>query len=88
VQTAITDMRRALHKGLGSSLAPAVMNSRNWVLSLVMSHAYLQMMLGRNAPSSSGHPGQATPLPTVQADLLFRRAANIGTEDALMDWRD
>jgi hypothetical protein len=48
LQTAITDLRGALsHEPRQQrALVSAMMNSRNWVLSLVASHAYLQALYG------------------------------------------
>jgi hypothetical protein len=84
IQTAIRDMKLAVRQGSSSLLARAVMNSRNWVLSLVISHSYIQMILGANA-GSPGFPGAATTLPGFQLDLLFGRAAKAGVEDGLRD---
>ena len=60
----------------GSPLASAVMDSRNWMLSVVMSHAYIQFMLGKNAG------GNAVPYFLA---MLATRAVNAGADDAEKD---
>ena len=82
METAITDMKRAVRQGSGSALASAVLNSRNWVLSLVMSHSYVQMLLGKNAAGSPRLPrGTITTQPSVQLHYLFEKAVNAGLRD-------
>jgi hypothetical protein len=77
--TAVMDMRNSLTRGDNRSLTDAVMNSRNWALSVVMNHCYVQSALGANA-GSSGFPGMATSLPAFQNELLFGRAVKAGNE--------
>ena len=85
--TAVADMKNAVQRNDQRLLASGVMNSRNWTLSLVISHCYIQTLLGGNAPGSSGFAGQATPMPTIQSGILFNRAANAGVEDGVRDRR-
>src|SRR5437867_9756705 len=47
--TAVADMKNAVQRNDQRLLASGVMNSRNWTLSLVMSHCYIQTLLGGNA---------------------------------------
>jgi hypothetical protein len=61
LRTAIHDMRNAINRVDQRLLTSGVMNSRNWSLSVVMSHCYAQSLLGAGAPGSSGFPGMATP---------------------------
>jgi hypothetical protein len=85
LRTAIHDMRNGISRGDNRLLTSGVMNSRNWTLSVVMSHSYIQSILGSGAPGSSGFPGQATPLPGFQAETLYRRASVAGYEDGARD---
>lgn len=85
LRTAIADMRNGIARGDSRLLTDGVMNSRNWTLSVVMSHCYVQAMFGANAKGSSGFPGQATPLPGFQAETLFARAGRVGSEDGERD---
>ena len=85
--TAVDDIKNAIQRNDQRLLASGVMNSRNWTLSVVMSHCYIQTLPGGNAPGSSGFAGQATPLPTIQLDLLFPRAVKAGVEDGARDRR-
>jgi hypothetical protein len=50
-----------------------------------MSHTYIQCILGGGATGPSGFPGQATPIPSIQADILFGRATKAGAEDGTRD---
>jgi hypothetical protein len=87
VHTAIKDMRNAVRSGRpGAPLASAVMNSRNWVVSVLMSHAYVQQMLA--AQVSMGGPGTITVGPSAQGFWLrglAERAVEAGMDDALKD---
>jgi hypothetical protein len=83
VHTAIKDIRNGLRQGDTRLLTSGVMNSRNWTLSIVVSHCFIQTLLGSNAPGSSGFPGQATPLPGYQAETLFARAGREGHAQGL-----
>jgi hypothetical protein len=53
-----------------ASLAHAVMDSRNWVVSAVMSHAYVQAMLAGDTPPARD-----------QVEKLAARAASLGEMD-------
>ena len=85
LRTAVADMKNGINRGDNRLLTSGVMNSRNWALSVVMSHTYIQSILGGGAPNSSGFPGQATPLPWFQAEILFARAGKAGAEDGTRD---
>jgi hypothetical protein len=82
--TAVADMKNGIARRDTRLLTSGVMNSRNWTLSVVMSHCYVQTMLGKNA-GSSGFPGMLHTGPGVQAHLLFPRASEAGVEDARRD---
>src|SRR5262245_33058355 len=86
VQTAITNLRSAVRSGRpGAPLASAVMNSRNWVLSILMSHAYVHRMVA--APVTG--PGFMYPLGQQTSTLreMAERAISVGADDAEMDRR-
>jgi hypothetical protein len=85
LKTAISDMKNALSLGDTTRLASGVMNSRNWTLSVVVSHCYAQSLTGMQAPMSSGRPNTASPFPEFQLDILFRRAIKAGIEDGKRD---
>jgi len=53
VQSAMSALRGALQmpQPMSRQLADATMNSRNWVLSLAMSHAFIQIMLTPGKPA-------------------------------------
>lgn len=78
VLTAVRDMKNAVRHGSTgvshASLATAVMNSRNWVLTVLAAHAYVQETLGTNSHGSSS--------PSFQLSLLAERAIQAGLEDA------
>lgn len=83
--TAIKDMKNGLDRSDNRLLTSGLMNSRNWALSVVMSHCYAQNLLGADSASSSGFPGMATPSASFQAEILFQRAAKAGIEDGVRD---
>jgi hypothetical protein len=87
VHTAIKDMRNAVRQARpGAPLASAVMNSRNWVVSVLMSHAYVQQMLA--ATVSVRGPGTVTVGPGAQGlwlKSLAERAVEAGMDDAQKD---
>jgi hypothetical protein len=85
LRIAIADMRNGINRGDNRLLTSGVMNSRNWALSLAMSHCYIQTILGEGVSRSSGFPGQATPLPEFQSETLFARAGRAGAEDGARD---
>jgi hypothetical protein len=84
LQIAVGNMKKALARGDNRLLTDGVMDSRNWTLSVVMSHCYVQTILGANA-GSSGFPGMATTIPTIQSEILFPRAVQAGCEDGKRD---
>jgi hypothetical protein len=73
LQHAITRMKAWLPQrtNQGHALVEAVMDSRNWTVSLVMSHAFIQGMLA----------GLKAPAPD-QVEKLAARAAQLGLQDA------
>jgi hypothetical protein len=87
LRTAVIDMRNGIKRGDSRLLTGGVMNSRNWALSVVMSHCYVQTILGEGAPGSSGFKGQGmmTPLPQYQSETLFQRAGKIGAAEGFRD---
>ncbi len=76
VQNAISRLRGALSQGAAPTraLAQATMDSRNWVLSVMMSHAYVQSWVEGDRP----------PNPNNLAGLA-ERAARTGDAQALTD---
>jgi len=79
MQLAITHLKHAVRhpESPTAGLASAVMDSRNWMLSLVMSHAYVQYLLGENAYGTSAAP--------VMLSVLADRAVNAGAQYAKKD---
>jgi len=77
VQTAVRDMQNAVRLGQpGRNLSSAVMNSRNWILTIIFEHCYIQTSLeGGGASTGSAYTG-------IQAEFLYRRAAVKGAEEA------
>src|SRR5262245_22323465 len=82
LQNAVTRMKAWLPQRAGQdrALLEALMDSRNWTLSLVMSHAFVQRLLaGLKAPDVD------------QVELLAAKAASLGQMDAarnliMYDW--
>jgi hypothetical protein len=72
LQGAISRLRASLpnRSAPTSVLADAVMDSRNWVVSLVMSHAFIQAMLAGDEPPTRD-----------QVEKLAARAASLGEMD-------
>jgi hypothetical protein len=72
LQHAVSRLRTALPNRAAptSALADAVMDSRNWVVSLVMSHAFIQAMLAGDDPPNRD-----------QVEKLAARAASLGEMD-------
>ena len=73
LQSAVARMKAWLPQrtAQGHALVEAVMDSRNWTVSLVMSHAFIQGMLA----------GLKAPAPD-QVEKLAARAAQLGLQDA------
>ena len=88
VQFAIAALKAELSKPSPSStpIADAVMNSRNWALSVAMSHAYIHSMLS----TLSSRPvaiGNLPPLQSLEDNLpeLFVRAVELETSQVHSD---
>ena len=76
LQSAVSRMQHAVISGDSRTLVSAVMDSRNWALSLVESHCYIQRALySGGGASGASHPGG-------QCQLLFNRAVKAGVERA------
>jgi len=74
-QMAVSQLRNALqHPGSTKSLADGLLNSRNWVLSLVISHSFIQMVLDNETPYFSMH--------TIQTRMMAHEAVQEGMEQA------
>src|SRR3954469_11443680 len=74
-QMAVSQLRNALqHPGSTKPLADGIMNSRNWVLSLVISHSFIQTMLDNENPYYS--------IPCIQTRMMAGNAAQEGMEQA------
>ena len=78
-QMAVSQLRNALQhpQHPGSTLAEGLLNSRNWVLSLLISHAFIQMVLDGDTPYSSIH--------TIQTRMMAREAVQEGIEQAIQE---
>lgn len=85
LRIAVKDMKNGLSRNDNRLLTSGVMNSRNWSLSVVMSHCYVQNLLGADSHGSSGTPGMLTPSASFQGEILFQRAAKAGIEDGYRD---
>jgi hypothetical protein len=86
VETAIKDMRNAVRQGRpGASLASAVMNSRNWVVSVLMSHAYVQQMLATDWDHGPGTFSHGPGIQGIWLKNLAERAVYAGADDAKKD---
>jgi hypothetical protein len=74
-QMAVAQLRHALqHSGSTRPLADGIMNSRNWVLSLVISHSFIQTMLDNENPYFS--------MAAIQTRMMAGNAAQEGMEQA------
>jgi hypothetical protein len=62
------------------SLTDGVMDSRNWTLSIVMSHCYIQSLLGANP---GGQAAGSHLLAKFQLYNMFKQAAETGASDAI-----
>ncbi|MBS0522976.1 MAG: hypothetical protein JSS04_04995 [Proteobacteria bacterium] len=82
--TAVRDMRNGILRSDSQLFVGGVMNSRNWTLSVVLSHCYLQTLVDAGV-YSSGFSSQATPSAFFQASILFQRAAEMGANDGRRD---
>ena len=77
MQMAVSQLRNALqHPGSTKSLADGLLNSRNWVLSLVISHAFIQAMLDENPYFS---------IRSVQTRMMVANAAQEGMDQAVKE---
>jgi hypothetical protein len=80
LRTAISDIQNGIDGRDNRLLTSGVMNSRNWTLSLVLSHCYVQSVLeGRSLRTSTGVG--FNPLVDYELESLFKRAVNAGLED-------
>jgi hypothetical protein len=74
-QMAVSQLRNALqHPGSTKPLADGLLNSRNWVLSLVISHAFIQTMLDNENPWTS--------MPAIQTRMMAAQAVQEGMDQA------
>ena len=77
VQMAVYQLRNALqHPGSTKSLHDGLLSSRNWVLSLVISHAFIQTMLDE-------HPYFS--ILSVQTKIMAANAAEEGMDQARLE---
>ena len=80
MMTAVKDMKNGIHQKNSRLLTSGVMNSRNWALSIELSHCYIQVLLGAN-------PGddvqQSVALLKFYLSDYFQRAAVMGVMDAI-----
>jgi len=75
-QMAVSQLRNALQNPASTTrpLADGIMNSRNWVLSLMMSHAFIQAMLDNEDPYLS--------IQLVQTRMMAANAVQAGMDEA------
>ena len=85
VQIAARDMLNGLARNDTKLLTSGIMNGRNWALSVCMSQCYIQNILGKDAPGSSGFAGQLSPMPSLQSITLYGRAAKLGVDLGTQD---
>lgn len=85
LRTAVKDMKNGLARNDSRLLTGGVMTSRNWTLSIVMSHCYIQNLLGAGSNTGSGWAGQFTPWAALQSRTLFLKAAEAGISDGERD---
>jgi hypothetical protein len=82
---AARQMRAAINSGQSRLLTEGVLNSRNWMLSVVMSHCFIQSALDAPGGSDSDRhgvwPKTATPNAFVVSEFLVQRAGRVGVED-------
>src|SRR5215217_6063471 len=75
-QMAVSQLTNALKNPASTTkpLADGIMNSRNWVLSLMMSHAFLQSMLDNENPYFS--------IQCIQTRMMAAKAVQAGMDQA------
>jgi hypothetical protein len=82
---AARQMRAAINSGQSRLLTDGVLNSRNWMLSVVMSHCFIQSALDALGESDSDRhgvwPKTAAPNAFVVSEFLVQRAGRVGVED-------
>jgi hypothetical protein len=80
---AARQMRAAINSGQSRLLTDGVLNSRNWMLSVVMSHCCIQSALdgGGDSDRHGIWPKTGTPNAFVVSDFLLSRAGRVGVED-------
>lgn len=82
--TAVRDMRNGILRSDNQLFVSGVMNSRNWTLSVLMSHIYVQVAVDAGV-TSSGYKGLASPSATIQSYILWQRAIDAGVHDGKRD---
>src|SRR5688572_12318875 len=82
--TAVKDMKNGIHANNNRLLTSGVMNSRNWALSAVVSHCYIQFLLGANP---SDRYGKSQFIARFHLYDLFKRAAEMGANDVIFKYR-
>lgn len=78
--TAVKDMRNGINGKNNRLLTSGVMNSRNWTLSAVVSHCYIQFLLGANPGQQYGNSFRVARFHIYD---MFKRAAEMGADDAI-----
>ena len=76
MQMAVSQLRHALQNPASTTrpLADGILNSRNWVLSLMMSHAFIQAMLDNEDPYMS--------IQVIQTRMMAAEAVQAGMNEA------
>lgn len=78
---AARQMRNGIMTNQNRLLTDGMLNSRNWMLSVVMSHLFLQAALEPPYGSSQTSPGSLDPHAFIVAKILTQRAADAGLKD-------
>jgi hypothetical protein len=77
---AINRMKNGINGHNSRLLSDGVMDSRNWTLSAVMSHCYIQTLLGANPGRQMG---DSAVLAKFHLYDMFHKAAEIGAQDGI-----
>ena len=86
LKTAIRGLRSGVARDDVRAMYDTLRNSRNWTASLVISHSYVQAVLGA-VPVNDVIAGRRMMAPggEFQGEIIFSRAAKIGTKQGKLD---
>jgi hypothetical protein len=77
---AINRIENGINCNNSRSLTDGVMDSRNWSLSVVMSHCYIQTLLGANPGLQASYSAS---IAEFQLYSMFNKAAKTGADDGI-----